>query len=389
MSNEFLWTSEAVSSGHPDKLADQIADAILDGCLTLDPKSTVACEVVVTQRPGKENVVFLTGEVNSKGTPDHEEIVRKVLKRVGYDNPAACFENPTIENYIHTQSDQINAAVVGNDVIGAGDQGLMFGFASNETEALMPAAHNFSFVLINELEKARREAGSPLLPDAKTQVTLKYEGHKFKIDTLLISTQHEESCSWQDLSAYVYDRIIQAVSKETELGKYLYVDTKIIVNPAGAWSFGGPAADTGLSGRKIVVDNYGGDCPVGGGSFSGKDPTKVDRSAAYAARQVAKTIVEAGIADKAQVQLAYAIGVAQPVSVRVKTESNSSQYSRLVLPKDLDHELGVAAQKINLTPDGIIDRLGLRNPVFGQTAYGGHFGRPELPWEKTHPEWFA
>jgi S-adenosylmethionine synthetase len=367
----YLWTSEAVSKGHPDKVADQIADSVLDAYLSIDPAQRVACEVTCCKK-----VVLITGEVSSSKSVDIDSIVRNKIKEIGYDHPDTSYDGNTVKvlNLINTQSDQIaNAVAKENGDIGAGDQGIMFGFACDETSSLMPLAHHLSFKAINALEANRTSSDSPLLPDSKSQVTIAYNdnGTPNHIDTVLVSTQHKEGefNNIAELKEYLHKVVHPSIAELYE--KYINSNTKWLYNPAGLWTFGGPGADTGLSGRKIVVDNYGADCPIGGGSFSGKDPTKVDRSAAYAARHVAKNIVAQGLAKRCQVQISYAIGVAEPVSVRVQTfgTGDDSKLTRLV------------QNNVPLSPKAIIDRFQLRRPIYSVTATGGHFGRDQFPWE--------
>ena len=373
----YLWTSEAVSKGHPDKVADQIADAVLDAYLELNPLNRVGCEVTCCK-----NLILVTGEVSESRRLDVDPIVKRTLTRIGYDRPEHSFDvhDTLIVNAINSQSVEIaNAVAKESGDIGAGDQGLMFGYACDETPSFMPLAHHLSFELVKALEaeirRHRREStwDSVLLPDAKTQVTLSLDddGNPEFIHTVLISTQHRPDTPIEEICALVKSLATSVLEKSP------YYDEKKInwlLNPAGAWSKGGPAADTGLSGRKIVVDNYGADCPIGGGSFSGKDPTKVDRSAAYAARHIAKNIVAAKLAKCCQVQLAYAIGVVEPVSVRVQTFGTSP------IP---DQRLTEMVQAfVPLSPQAIIDRLDLQRPIYSATAAGGHFGRPEFPWEQ-------
>lgn len=362
-----LWTSEAVSSGHPDKLADQVADALLDAYLTEDPHARVACEVTITK-----DLVLVTGEITSKAEPNVKEIVRKTICDVGYGSDDLHFNGHTVEilDKINTQSPQISKAVHQGNEIGAGDQGIMFGFACDETPHFMPLSHALSFAIIDILEKDRRES-TLLRPDAKSQVTIQYDGpaafpRPVRVDTIVVSTCH---------SPYQIS-LVRSYVMDLLQDKLPFVDkrTKWVINPAGEWTMGGPAADTGLSGRKIVVDNYGADCPIGGGSFSGKDPTKVDRSGAYAARHIAKNLVAAKLAKRATVQLSYAIGVIDPISVRVQTPdyAEENQFTDMV------------RQTVDLTPRGILERLDLRRPIYLQTASGGHFGRDGFPWEELN-----
>jgi S-adenosylmethionine synthetase len=367
----YLWTSEAVSNGHPDKVADQIADTILDAYLELEPNSRVAVEVTCCKE-----LVLVTGETSSSKKLDIEKLVRRKITEIGYNSPETSYDGNTIKilDHLNRQSSQIAQAVAKEDGnIGAGDQGLMFGFACNETKPLMPLAHHLSFVAINAL-KENRTISNTLLPDAKSQVTIAYDndGNPNYIDTILVSTQHREGVfkNIEKLHEYVHEVVYPAITKD--FGHLVTNATKWLYNPAGLWTLGGPAADTGLSGRKIVVDNYGADCPIGGGSFSGKDPTKVDRSAAYAARHVAKNLVSQGFAKKCQVQVSYAIGVIEPVSIRVQTfgTGNDEELTQLI------------TKNVPLNPKSIIDRLQLRKPIYSATASGGHFGRNEFSWEK-------
>jgi S-adenosylmethionine synthetase len=374
------WTSEAVSKGHPDKVADQVADAVLDACLAGDPDSKVACEVTLTT-----GTAFITGEIDTESKFDIESVVRKAVCESGYDNDNTHFNGNTIEviNRVKKQSDQIQRAVFKEfGEIGAGDQGMMFGYATDETETYMPLTHHLSFEAVKLLEL---NPDKLFYPDSKTQVTVNYakdsDGvyYPHSIDAILISTCHVEHISFSELEGAVVDSVLKPLrDKYPNLFK---IDTKILINPAGLWTIGGPAADTGLSGRKIVVDNYGSDCPIGGGSFSGKDPTKVDRSAAYAARYIAKNVVAEKIAKKCRVQIAYAIGVVEPVSVCVETfgtlcDEFKDRY-------DADEFLSNAIQKcVLLSPKAIIDRFDLKTPIYKATAAGGHFGRDCFPWEK-------
>jgi S-adenosylmethionine synthetase len=385
----YLWTSEAVSSGHPDKVADQIADSILDAYLQSDPASRVACEVTICR-----DLVLLTGEMSSQAVVDAESIARSVICKIGYDRAAHGMNGNNVEviNRITTQSPQIAAAVAKNDgEIGAGDQGMMFGFACNETPAYMPLAHHLSFEIINLLRRDIDNRhfrddrqwiddwNSVFLPDAKSQVTLEYndDGRAVRVHTVVISTCHKPGLTIGDLNGHIKRIVVDPMQEKW--GELFDKQTKWLINPAGLWTIGGPAADTGLSGRKIVVDNYGSDCPIGGGSFSGKDPTKVDRSGAYAARFIAKNLVAAKWCKRAQVQIAYAIGVVEPVSIRVQTDGSGP------MP---DNELAeMVRTKINLTPKGIIDRLQLRRPIYADTASGGHFGRSGFSWEEIDPIW--
>lgn len=358
----YLWTSEFVSSGHPDKVADQLADAILDAYLTGDPMSRVACEVTITA-----GFVLVTGEVDSEARPDIETVVRRTLADIGYDSEEVGFDgrNCGVLNKLHVQSDQIRQAVVEG---GAGDQGMMFGYACDETNCHMPVAIYLARAIIQQLEEDRRKPGSPLLPDAKSQVTvaLNDDGTLDHVDTVVVSTCHRPNVGPQAIRDYVRDLIVKKMLPSLPEGNLAdaFGRAKYILNPSGAWTYGGPAADTGLSGRKIVVDNYGADCPIGGGSFSGKDASKVDRSGAYAARHIAKNLVAAGLGRRALVQVAYAIGLAEPVSLRVLVNDGR---------QDIDYSQQVR-EVVPLTPRAIIERFGLQKPIYLPTAAGGHFG---------------
>lgn len=369
---QYLWTSEAVTKGHPDKMSDAIADAILDAHLTEDPNARVACEVTCCH-----DLVLLTGEITSSAKIDVESVARKTICDIGYVGGETCYDGNTVpvQNHIHSQSPEIANAVIKDDgELGAGDQGIMFGFATNETPNYMPIAHHLAFDLVNNLERF-----DGALPDGKTQVTILYDnGVPKKVDTVLVSSAHssrygatpETFSSWKEM---VIANVIAPVAEHHQnIG---WSNVKMLVNPAGPWSFCGPAADTGLSGRKIVVDNYGADCPVGGGSASGKCAKKQDRSGAYMARYLAKNIVASGLVSKATVQLAYAIGVKQPVSLRV------------IVP-DCDNPLlcerieDAISKNVDMSPKGIIERFKLCRPIYRQTASGGHFGREGFPWEE-------
>ncbi|MDD6153552.1 MAG: methionine adenosyltransferase [Elusimicrobia bacterium] len=368
-----FFTSESVSKGHPDKVCDQISDAILDEILKKDKTARVACETYITR-----GLVIIGGEITTRTWVDVEQIARDVIKNIGYDDAKYGFNYKTcaVINVIGKQSPDISQGV---DVGGAGDQGLMVGYAVNETPELMPLSLVLSHEILKNLEKARKN-GTPayLGPDAKSQVTVEYQdGKPVRVDTVVISTQHTEEIL--DKSG---DKITEKSKKEIanvaltpEIKKWMDKNTKIYINPTGKFVIGGPQSDTGLTGRKIIVDTYGGRCPHGGGAFSGKDPTKVDRSAAYMARYIAKNIVAAGLAHECTVQLAYAIGREEPVGFYVDTDGTG------VLP---DEKLAQIARKLfPLTPRGIIEHFKLRNPVYLATASYGHFGRKEFAWEKT------
>jgi len=374
---KYLFTSESVSMGHPDKLADQISDGILDALLAQDPYSRVACETMVTT-----GIAIVAGEITTKAVVDYPAIVRQVIGDVGYtdDRMGICADTCAVMVSIDKQSPDIaqgvdEDAAAGKDV-GAGDQGLMFGFACNDTPELMPLPIALSHRILNRLTKARQQGEVDWLrPDSKGQVTVEYDGEKpVRIDTVVLSTQHSEDVSNDEIRSYVIDKIIIPCLPVDMLND----DITYHVNPTGRFVVGGPHGDCGLTGRKIIVDTYGGWGRHGGGAFSGKDPTKVDRSAAYMARHVAKNIVASGLAERCEVQLAYAIGVAEPVSVRVDTKGTG----RI----DDDRICRLVCELFPFTPAGIIDYLDLRRPIFRKTAAGGHFGRsePEFTWENTH-----
>jgi S-adenosylmethionine synthetase len=366
---KYLFTSESVSGGHPDKLADQISDGILDAHLAQDPMSRVACETLVTT-----DFCVLAGEITSKAKVDYEKVARRVIREVGYTHDDIGFNADTCEVLLklHSQSPDI---AMGVDKDGAGDQGLMFGYASDETPELMPLPIALAHRILNRLTKAR-QAGEVnwLRPDSKSQVTVEYDGDRaVRIDTVVVSTQHAPDVTQKQISDYIIAKIITP-----ELPKELVTgDIKYHINPTGQFIVGGPHGDSGLTGRKIIVDTYGGWGRHGGGAFSGKDPTKVDRSAAYMARHVAKNIVAADLAERCEVQLAYAIGVADPVSVHVDTQGTGKV--------DDERLCEVVRQIFPLTPRGIINYLDLRRPIYQKTASGGHFGRndPDFRWEST------
>lgn len=364
----YLFTSESVSEGHPDKVADQISDAVLDALLAQDPNSRVACETFVTT-----GLAVIGGEVTTKAYIDLQQIARSVINRIGYTKAEYMFDGNScgVLNAIHSQSPDI---AMGVDTGGAGDQGMMFGYATNETPEYMPATLVFSHKLVQELAHIRRNEPNlmPYLrPDAKSQVTIEYEGREIKrIHTIVVSTQHDPGVSMDTIKADVQKHLLPRVIPADLLNDQIILH----VNPTGQFEIGGPHGDTGLTGRKIIVDTYGGKAPHGGGAFSGKDPSKVDRSAAYAARHVAKNIVASGLADECTVQVAYAIGVAQPVSINVTTHGTGTIG---------DDELSeIVMNTVDLTPKGIITRLDLRRPIYQATAAYGHFGRDEFSWEK-------
>ncbi len=368
MKKNYLFTSESVSEGHPDKICDQVSDAVLDAMLAGDPFSRVACECFATT-----GMILIGGEITTNTYVDLQLLVRDVIRDIGYTEPGLRFDADSVAilNTINQQSPDIK---IGVDVGGAGDQGMMFGYAINETPELMPAAIIYAHKLVKKLADIRKNTTlMPYLkPDSKSQVTLEYdENNKIqRVDTIVLSTQHSAGIP----QGKIKEDILKYVISEVIPNELLDDETKVFVNPTGSFVIGGPHGDTGLTGRKIIVDTYGGKAPHGGGAFSGKDPTKVDRSAAYAARHLAKNIVAAGIAEECLIQLSYAIGIAQPISIFVQTNRNN---------KDLDFELGrFIVNNIDLTPRGIIDKFDLRKPIYRKTATYGHFGRNEFPWEK-------
>ena len=384
MANDFLFTSESVSEGHPDKVADQISDAILDAIFEQDPKSRVAAETLTNT-----GLVVLAGEITTNAHVDYIQVARDTIKRIGYDNTDYGIDykgcavlvaydkqsNDIAQGVDHASDDHLNT--------GAGDQGLMFGYACDETPELMPAPIYYAHRLVERQAQLRKDGRLPFLrPDAKSQVTMRYvDGKPHSIDTVVLSTQHhpDQSETQHKMKASFVEAVIEEIIKPV-LPKEWLQDTEYLINPTGRFVIGGPQGDCGLTGRKIIVDTYGGACPHGGGAFSGKDPTKVDRSAAYAARYVAKNIVAAGLAKQCQLQVAYAIGVAHPMNITVYTEGTGvipdSEIAKLIqLP-----EIG-----IDLRPKGIIQMLDLLRPIYEKTAAYGHFGReePEFSWERT------
>ncbi len=370
MSN-YLFTSESVSMGHPDKVADQISDGVLDALLAQDPRSRVACETLCTT-----DLVVLSGEITTQGKIDYVEVARDVIKDIGYTFDNVGFHHDTCKVLVavHSQSPDI---AMGVDREGAGDQGLMFGYACNQTPELMPLPIALSHRIINRLTEARqRKEVDWLRPDAKSQVTVEYDSSNkpVGISAVVVSTQHHQDVSQADIAKFVTAEVVRKSVPEELLSS----KTKYHINPTGNFVVGGPHGDTGLTGRKIIVDTYGGWGRHGGGAFSGKDPTKVDRSAAYMARHVAKNIVAAGLASECEVQIAYAIGVADPVSVRVSTNGTSVIAEDKIVTLVRDH--------FRLTPLGIIDYLKLRRPIYRKTASGGHFGRvdADFTWEATN-----
>ena len=366
MNNRFQFTSESVSAGHPDKVADQISDAILDAYLAIDPFSKVACECLITT-----NLLIIAGEVTSNAKIDPIEIAKGVLKGIGYDNDAVGFNynKAIIQNVMHTQSNEIFKSVVDG---GAGDQGIMFGHACRDTIELMPLAIMLSHQIVKKLHDLRKDETLPWLrPDAKSQVTLTYEnGVPVSVDKVVVSTQHDESISQADIRTAVIEKVLKPI-----LGEWIKVkEPEYLINPSGSFTVGGPHGDTGLTGRKIVVDTYGGSCPHGGGAFSGKDPSKVDRSAAYAARYIAKHLVASGLMDRCTVQLSYAIGVSEPTSIHIESYGTHRC--------DLSTLVKVVYDLFPVQPNQMIEVFQLRNPIYAQTAAYGHFGNENFPWEK-------
>ena len=369
-----LFTSESVSEGHPDKIADQISDAVLDAILTEDPSARVACETLV-----KTGMVVVAGEITTSAWIDLEELVRNTVLEIGYNSSDMGFDGAScaVLNAIGKQSPDINQGVdrASPEEQGAGDQGLMFGYASDETDVLMPAPIHYSHRLVRKQAELRKNGTLAWLrPDAKSQVTFRYVDDKpVGIDAVVLSTQHDPSISLKDLKEAVMEEIIKPVLPE----KWLDATTKYHINPTGKFVIGGPVGDAGVTGRKIIVDTYGGMARHGGGAFSGKDPSKVDRSAAYATRYVAKNIVAAGLAERCEVQVSYAMGVAEPTSIRVETFGTGK------LPEERLTE--IVRKEFNLTPYGIITSLDLIRPIYKPTAAYGHFGREDLDlsWERT------
>ena len=368
---ERLFTSESVTAGHPDKLCDQISDAILDACLSQDSDSRVACETAINT-----DFVLVMGEITTKAIIDIPSIVRKTVQEIGYETAEDGFDlqNAEIKVSIKQQSSNISQGVNRSEYIGAGDQGMMFGYATDETEEYMPLAVVLAHRLAKRLEIIRKEGNlSYLRPDGKSQVTVEYgeDGYPVRVDTIVVSAQHDETVTHEQIEKDIIEEVIKKCIPE----KYLDADTKFLINPTGRFVIGGPYSDSGLTGRKIIVDSYGGLARHGGGAFSGKDYTKVDRSAAYAARYVAKNIVGAGLAKQCEIQLAYAIGVAEPVSIRIETFGTSCIS---------DEELAeIVEREFSLSPSGIIEMLKLKQPIYHRTSVYGHFGNDlKLPWEQ-------
>ena len=374
-----VFTSESVSEGHPDKLCDQVSDAILDAVISQDKKARVACESLVKSEEGSKGVVIIGGEITTAAKIDYEEVVRETIRDIGYDSEDLGFDAGTVEfvNKIGLQSKDIAQGVdrQNDEDQGAGDQGLMFGYANDETDVLMPAPITYSHRLVHKLAELRKAKDVAWLrPDAKSQVTFKYiDDQVDSIDTIVVSTQHSPDVNQNEIKEYVVEEVISKVLPKNYLSK----DTIIHVNPTGSFEIGGPVGDCGLTGRKIIVDTYGGMARHGGGAFSGKDPSKVDRSAAYAARYVAKNIVAAGLAKKCEIQISYAIGVAKPTSISIDTFGTST--------KEEDKIVHIINDVFDLRPWGIINMLDLLNPIYKPTASYGHFGRNDLDlsWERT------
>ncbi len=376
--NKFF-TSESVTEGHPDKICDQISDAVLDAILAKDPMARVACETSVTT-----GLVLVMGEISTHCYVDIQQLARDTIREIGYDRAKYGFDCDTcaVLTAIHDQSADIALGVDNSvehrqsgdeaDRFGAGDQGMMFGFATNETEEYMPAALTLAHKLTRKLTEVRKSGTLPYLrPDGKSQVTVEYENGKVKrVEAVVVSTQHSEKISTDELRRDIKKYVIEASIPANLLDE----NTKFYINPTGRFEIGGPHGDSGLTGRKIIVDTYGGSCPHGGGAFSGKDPTKVDRSAAYMARYICKNIVAAGLSDECTLEVAYAIGVAKPVSLFVNTKGTG---------KLLDEKIAdIISKEFDLRPASIIKTLGLRRPIYKATAAYGHFGRPEFPWER-------
>ncbi|MFV9996626.1 MAG: methionine adenosyltransferase [Arsenophonus endosymbiont of Dermacentor nuttalli] len=366
-----LFTSESVSEGHPDKIADQISDAVLDAILEQDPKARVACETYV-----KTGMVMVGGEITTSAWVDIEEITRRTILEIGYTSSDMGFDanSCAVISAIGKQSADIHQGIDRANPLeqGAGDQGIMFGYANNETDVLMPAPITYAHRLVERQAEVRKNGTLPWLrPDAKSQITFQYENNKIVgIDTIVLSTQHAEEISQEILSEAIMDEIIKPVLPT----EWLQKNTKYFINPTGRFVIGGPMGDCGLTGRKIIVDTYGGMARHGGGAFSGKDPSKVDRSAAYAARYVAKNIVAAGLADRCEIQISYAIGIAEPTSIMIETFGTEKIANETLV--SLVHEI------FDLRPYGLVKMLDLLQPIYRQTAAYGHFGRFQFPWEK-------
>lgn len=381
--SKILFTSESVTEGHPDKICDQISDSILDALLEQDPMSRVACETAITT-----GLVLVMGEITTSAQVDFQNIIRDTITKIGYDDSAKGFDASTCGVMVALDKQSADIALGVDqaleskltdtelDAIGAGDQGMMFGYATNETDEYMPYPIYLAHRLTRQLTKVRKDGTLPYLrPDGKSQVTVEYDksGKPIRLDAVVISSQHSEDVTWEQIQEDIKKHVISPILPAELIDK----DTKIYINPTGRFVIGGPNGDSGLTGRKIIVDTYGGWARHGGGAFSGKDPTKVDRSAAYAARYVAKNLVAAGLCDKAEIQLSYAIGVASPTSIRIDTFGTGKLADEKLV--DIIHE------NFDLRPAGIIQMLNLRRPIYKGTAAYGHFGRSDLdlPWEKT------
>ena len=374
MPTQSLFTSESVSEGHPDKVADQVSDAVVDAMLAQDSESRVACETMI-----KTGIVMLAGEIRSEAVVDFDKLARSVIEQIGYDGPEIGFdpETCTVVNALGQQSQDIAMGVdeSADHEQGAGDQGLMFGYATNETDVLMPAPIVYSHRLVEQQAKARRSSLSFLRPDAKSQLTFRYDetGKPIGIDAVVLSTQHSPDVDQATLREAVMEEIIKPILPQN----WVTPDTKFHINPTGQFIIGGPVGDCGLTGRKIIVDTYGGMARHGGGAFSGKDPSKVDRSAAYAGRYVAKNIVAAGLAERCEIQVSYAIGVAEPTSIGVETYGTAKISDSEIIQLVREH--------FDLRPKGLIAMLDLKRPIYQQTAAYGHFGRigEDFTWERT------
>jgi S-adenosylmethionine synthetase len=375
MKRKYLFTSESVSEGHPDKICDQVSDAVLDACFEADPASRVACETFTTT-----GMVLVGGEITTSTYVNLQEVVRGVVKRIGYDRPeyGLDWESMAVIDTIHSQSSDISIGVTAEEnkykAQGAGDQGMMFGYACNETEALMPAPITYAHQLLKKAADVRRSGCcSWMRPDSKSQVTVEYEGGKpVRIDTIVISHQHDPSVTIKEIEAQLKERVVEPVLGESGL---LDSKTRYFINPTGRFVIGGPHGDSGLTGRKIIVDTYGGMGRHGGGAFSGKDPSKVDRSAAYMARYVAKNVVAAGLCDRCELELSYAIGIPFPISITIDS------FGTATVPEEQIEK--AVEQVFDLSPGGIISHLGLKAPIYEATAAYGHFGREGFSWEKV------
>jgi S-adenosylmethionine synthetase len=367
----YLLTSESVSEGHPDKVADQISDAVLDNLIAQDPHCRVACETLV-----KSGLVLVAGEINTDAWADVEKLARHTIRKIGYTDPMYGFEADScvVLNAIGRQSPDISKGVDHrrDKKLGAGDQGMMFGYATDETDALMPASIIYAHRLLKQLAKLRQDNVFPWLrPDSKSQVTFKYENHRpVSVENILISTQHDPDIKHADIKEALIEKVVKPIIPK----QWITASTKYLVNPTGRFVIGGPVADCGLTGRKLIVDTYGGVARHGGGAFSGKDPSKVDRSGAYMARYVAKNIVAAKLAERCEIQISYAIGIAHPISIYVNTFGTGKVNDEILIKRIQTH--------FDLTPQGIIDTLKLLQPIYQKTATYGHFGRADFSWEK-------